>query len=370
MKKTLAKYLVFSSAVLLILSSCKKSDKLVTSDGGKPGALTASATTLVLDKTKLNDPSAAITFTFTSPQYTFADAVTNTIQIDPVGDNWANPSSTTLGLKETSHSFSTVDLNALLLKLKLTGGVSSKVQVRVQHSLSAQSAPIYSNVVTVDVTPFNLAAFLYTVGAFQGWDINHQDSLLSATSNGIYTGIINFTTGNNQFLVVPGKGSYDNKYATDDAQNSTSSHVKVNGANNFYAPATAGYYTVTLNLNLNTISFTPANYYSVIGSVTPGGNFSTDADLKFVNSVDQDWEAVIPMTNGTFPGSFKVRQNHDWTWSWGIPKTGADGVTLADSNDDNVPIAAAGNYKVTFSIVPTTVGDSPSATAKYTVTKQ
>ncbi|MDB5087370.1 MAG: hypothetical protein JWR09_1364 [Mucilaginibacter sp.] len=371
MKKVLTKFLALSSIGLLMLSACKKDGSLVTTNGGKPGALSASATTLVLDKTKLTDTSKVMTFTFTQPDFGYNAAVTNTLQIDAVGDNWAKPASATIGIKKGVQGYSTADFNTLLLKLNLVGGVTSQVQVRVQHSLGAGSTPIYSNVLSLTVTPFNLTSFLYTVGSFQGWTQNNMDSLISATSNGIYTGVINFTAGNRDFLVVPVRGSYDNKYATNDPVNTTSSTVTVGAPNNFFAPATPGFYIVTLNVNTKTISFAPATeYYSIIGSITPGGDFSTDVDLKYVNNGDatETWEGTF-----TFPaGTFKFRRSHDWTYSWGIPKAGTDGAgianTLNDSSNDNIPLDA-GKYKITFTLPPG-IGNKPSITATYTLVKQ
>ena len=371
MKTVLTKFLAFSSVALLVLASCKKNDPIVKTNGGTSGALTSNASILVLDKTKLNDTTKVVSFSFTKPAYGFSAAVTNTLQIDPAGDNWAKPTSVTLGTKVLSQAYSTADFNALLLKLNLPAGVASQVQVRVEHSIGVGATPIYSNVVDLTVTPFNLTSFLYVPGAYEGW-ANYkgtgglQDSLVSVTGNGIYVGVINFTAGNNQFLIVPVKGDWSHKYATNDAQGSTSSTVAYDGPNNYYAPTTPGQYLITFNTNNNTISFALVNYYSVIGSAPPGGDWATDTDLKYVSG-DQAWEAVVPMT----VGEFKVRQNHDWGNSWGIPKPGSagDGVagTLNNTSNNNIPIAVAGNHKVTFSIPFTTAGNAPPVTATYTV---
>jgi len=344
MKTIFNKIFAFSGAALLLLSACKKDGTLVTSNGGKPGTLSASATTLVLDKTKLTDPSTAISFSFTSPDYGYSAAVNNTLQIDKVGDNWANPTSVVVPTKKLSQGYSTADFNAMLLKLSLQGGVAAQVNVRVKHTIGAGVEPVYSNVLTLNVTPFNLTSYLYVVGAFQGWNASAPDSLLSATSNGIYTGIINFTAGNNQFLILPKKGTYDNKYATNDAQNTVSTTVAVGAPNNFYAPTTAGNYSVTININANTIAIaTPARYYSIIGDAAMG--WGTDVDMKHVNDGGDLWTISVPLVS---TGSFKVRKNHDWTTSYGIPKTGADGATLSSSDDDNIPVPTSGTYKFTF----------------------
>lgn len=362
MKTILTKFLVLSGVTLLMLSSCKKDGVLVTSNGGKSGALTASATTLVLNKAALTDPTMVMTFNFTAPTYGFSAAVTNTLQIDAAGDNWVHPMSVTLGTNVLTQGYSTADFNALLLKLGLVGGTTSQVNVRIASTISSTITPNYSNVVTLTVTPFNLKSWLYITGAFSNW-VNPgaaEDSLLSATSNGIYVGIINFTAGNNQFLILPAK-NWNNKYATS-GSSVPSTTVTYNASNNLYAPATAGQYIVTFNLNTGTISFALANYYSLIGSAPPGSAWSTDSDMKYINNGTSTWTATVAM----IVGQFKIRQNHDWTYSWGDISP-ADGVDATDSSGGNINITTAKNYTVTFSIPLTAVGTSPSTTATYSV---
>ena len=374
MKTALTKFLALSSMALLMLASCKKNDPMIKTNGGTAGALTANSTNLVLDKSKLTDTSTIIHFTFTKPVFGYSAAVVNTLEIDPAGDNWAKPTSVTLGTNVLSQGYSTAVFNALLLKLNLPAGVASQVQVRVVHNIGPGAKPIYSNVLNMTVTPFNLTSFLYLAGAFEGW-ANYkgtggaQDSIVSVTGNGVYVGVVNFTAGNNQFLVLPVKGDWSHKYATNDPQNTTSSTVAYDAPNNYYAPAAPGLYLITFNTNTNTISFDLVNHYSLIGSAPPGNDWNTDSDMKYVSG-DQAWEVVVPMA----VGEFKVRQNHDWGNSWGIPKPGTagDGIaaTLNNTSNTNVQITAAGNYKVTFSIPFSVVGSSPSVTATYTSVKQ
>src|SRR5258708_13218643 len=93
MKKTITKFLALGSVALLMLSACKKDGAVVTSNGGKPGTLNASVTTLVLDKTKLTDPTMVVNFDFTAANYGFSAAVTNTLQIYSAAHNLSNPPS-------------------------------------------------------------------------------------------------------------------------------------------------------------------------------------------------------------------------------------------------------------------------------------
>ncbi|MDB5024900.1 MAG: hypothetical protein JWP78_2655 [Mucilaginibacter sp.] len=369
MKTALTKFLAFGSIALLMLASCKKNDPIVKTNGGTAGALTANTTTPVLDKTKLADTTKIVTFTFTKPAYGYSAAVTNTLQIDSAGDNWKKPMSVTLGTKTLSQSYSTVDFNALLLKLNLTAGKPAQVQVRVEHSLGAGAAPVYSNVLSLTVTPFNLTSFVYVAGAYEGWANPgpQEDSLVSVTGNGIYVGVINFTAGNNQFLVLPAK-NWNHKYATIDAQGTTSSTVSYDGPNNFYAPTAAGQYIVTFNINTNTISFALANTYSIIGDGAQGWNAGNDVAMKYINDGTSTWTVTTPLVS---TGSIKIRQNDDWTYSWGIPKPGSagDGVAgeLNNTSNTNIPVASNATYSVSFSIPLTAIGTTPSVTAFYTI---
>ncbi|MFI5140099.1 MAG: SusE domain-containing protein [Sphingobacteriales bacterium] len=364
MKKFLTKFLALSSVALLMLSACKKDGTLVTSNGGKAGTLAASTTTPVLDHTKLGDTTAVVRFTFTKADYGYSAAITNTLQIDAASDNWANPTTAVLPVGTFSQGYSTAVFNNLVLKLNLPAGTASQVVVRIAHSLSANVKPVYSNVIALTVTPFNLTSWIYITGAFSGWQNPgpNEDSLISVTGNGIYTGIINFNAtggGANQFLLLPAK-KWDHKYATSD-NTTPSSTITYDASNNLNAPAANGQYIVTANLKTNTISFAAADYYSIIGSATPGGNWSTDMFLKFVNDGNNNWVGTFSL----LAGQFKFRQDGQWSNSWGDVSP-ADGINATDSNGGNIN-ATAGTHTVTFNMAPSAVGSAAVKTTTYSL---
>ena len=374
MKKFIIGFITFGSIGLLMLSSCKKNDKIVTDTGSTSSSLTASVNTLVLDKTRVNDTTAAIIFTFTSPKYTYkAGGTTNSLQVDLPGDNWKNAA--TYQLTGTSaEGFSTLTFDKLLLNLKLAAGVAATVNVRVANNLSSETA-LYSNVVTLNVTPFNLTSFIYIVGQFNGYSTSAPDSLISETSNGIYTGIIHFPPGENQFLILPQK-NFNNKYATTLTPAVTADSITyateyvTGGGNNLVAPSDSGTYHITLNTITNMITIARTNSYSAIGNSTPpiGNGFTFDNEMKYVNG-DQQWELTIGMVS---TGGFKIRQNNDWTWSWGTLAT-PDGKTLTDASGGNIPVNAVGTYKITFTYpeAPYSIANTPpNATAPYTLVQQ
>lgn len=385
MKSLLNKVLVVSGLALLALSSCKKDDVKITATSGTPGLLSASATTLVLNSAKLADPATVQTFTFVQANFGYNAAVTNELQIDVPSDNFANPPyKLALGANVFTAAFNTADFNALLLKTGLKGNVAGQVNVRMKSTISGGTTTVYSNVLALNVTPFNLTSWVYVVGNFNGYSTTAPDSLISPTSNGIYTGIINFTAAGSRFLVLPAK-NFNNKYATvtnpptgtDLSLTYATEYVSSSG-NDLYAPTTPGYYLITLNTNTNSITVALTNTYSAIGATSADASgYSIDVPLtKYVNDGATGWTGTV----GLKVGDFKIRQNNDWSFSWGIPKAGTegDGVanTLNDTSNTNIPVTVAGNYTVSFNITPFAFGASassstpPTKTATYKLVKQ
>ncbi len=381
MRNSITKTLVLGGLALLGLASCNKDGALVTINGSTTvaGTLTASTTTPVLTKATLT--ATSVTFTATSPNYGYSASVTNTLQLDVHSDAFAKvKKEVVLPVGTLSQSYNVLDFNNILLAMGLPTGTSAQVDVRIKSSLSATAGIVYSNVVTLTVTPFALISYMYVPGAYEGWNNPGplEDSLVSVTGNGVYVGIIKFTAGNNQFLVTPAK-NWNNKYATNDAAStagpSSNYTVTYNGNNNFYAPTTAGYYVVTLNTNNNTMSIQPADFYSIIGDAAQG--WSTDVAMKFINDGNNNWISQNSTGGTAIPlvstGQFKIREDNDWTYSWGIPKAaGADGFgvpnTLNDNNNNNIPVASNGNYVVTFNMPVSVHGASPTAPPSTTTT--
>ena len=371
MKTVLTRFLAIGSVPLLLLASCKKNDPIVKTNGGSAGTLSANTSTPVLDKTKLSDTTKVINFTFTKSTYEFSAAATNTLQIDAASDNWAHPTSVTLANGVSAQGYSTNDFNSMLLKLNLPAGTPAQIQARIQYSLGGASKPIYSNVLSLTATPFNLTSWLWITGQFSGWanqkTPSAEDSLVSVTGNGVYTGVINFPAGQNQFLILPVKGDWSHKYATNDPQGSTSATVTYDASNNLYAPSAGGQTIVTFNLNTGTITFAPANFYSLIGDGAV--DWSTDIPMKYLNDGTSTWTATTTLKSS---GSIKVRQNDDWTYSWGVPKAGSagDGIanTLNDTSNNNISVPSTGTHTVTFTIPLSVQGSgSPPVTATYTL---
>lgn len=348
MKKILTTILALGSMALLMLPSCKKDGALATSNGGKAGTLSASTTSLVLDKTKLYDPSTIISFNFTAADYGYSAAVTNTLQVDVASDNWAKPVTSIVAANTLSAGYSTADFNALLLKLGLPAGTASPVLIRIAHSISANIAPVYSNVVSVNATPFNLTSYLWVPGAYQGWTPSSAGQLVSPTSNNIYTGIINFTGTDLTFKITSAADWNHTNYGV----GATAGTISSSGGN-LTAPADGGL-LVGVNLTTNTITFTPQ--WSIIGDATPGG-WSTDTNMLF-DAVHNTWYVTAKLVSNGTSNAIKFRFNNAWTVNLG----GSGGTLTSGGANIVVPVTAAGgdNYLITLDPVANT----------YTLVKQ
>jgi starch-binding outer membrane protein SusE/F len=343
MMKTLMNRILLLSIASLMLGSCKKDETKITASDGKGAALTASASTLVL--TKANAADKAITFTATAPDYGYAAAVTSTLQFAVKGTNFANPKQVILDANVLSKSFTVIELNALLLGLNLAPGSASEVEVRTRSEISSKIAPVYSNATSIIVTPYALISYLYVPGAYQGWTPATADSLLSATSNGIYEGVINFTPGNLGFKIVTKKSWGQPEYGTGASAGSIAA-----GGGDLTAP-NAGSLKLIANLNDNTLQFVPFSW-GLIGNAPVGSDWGgTAADPhKDIAMKYDNGKLLWTVTADMLVGEFKFRLNNDWGTNFG--DNGNNG-TL-EAGGANIPIAEAGTYKFELNLTDNT----------------
>lgn len=333
MKSIFLKSMAFS-LIALSLWSCKKDETKAVATSGTGGALQTSATSVVLDKSKLT--STVVTFTLTDANFGYQAAVSNTLQLAVKGSNFAAPKEAILDAKATTKAYNGLDFNNLLLALGIPTTANTDVEVRIKSSISTSTAPVYSNVVTISAKPFPLTAWIYVPGNYQGWNPSTADSLISATGNGVYTGIIAFD--GDKFKITPAK-KWDIAYG--DAGNG-----KISTTGGDINSISKGAKQLVVDLNANTFTLTPL-VWSIIGNAVPGSNWSVDTDMKFINDGKNSWTITTPLT----AGELKFRLNHDW------------GTSIGDGAG-NVVIASAGTYKLTLIL------NADGKTGSFTSVKQ
>ncbi len=344
------KILILSSAMgiglMLLLASCKKTGPKATLTSGTGGSVTASVSTLVLDISKVNASDTSISFALVDPNFGFSAATSDVLQFDSVGDNWAHPQSVSVNAGEKTVAFSTYDFNTLVLKLGFAADSVSKIQVRLQSTVSDET--VYTDPIMLTVTPFSAASSVYVPGAYQGWNPASADSLVSPSSNGIYTGVINFTGSDLTFKITPAK-NWNSAYGA----GSTAGTVSLSGGN-LTAPSD-GTFLLTLNTNLLTLTYTTE--WSVIGDATAGG-WSTDAAMN-LDAATGNWYTTITLTS---TGTQAIKFRYLESWDTNLGEGASAGVLASGGANIAIPATAAGGDTYYIVMNPTTL--------TYTLTKQ
>ncbi|TCD10691.1 SusF/SusE family outer membrane protein [Pedobacter frigidisoli] len=319
--------------ITLSLWSCKKDETQIVSNVSPTGTLTASATALSLVQS--NGAKPALTFTYPLSTSTgYVVPVATSLQFDLKGNNFITAKE--FVVSSASYSPTVNDFNTMLLALGAKIGTSAQVEVRLKSGAAA-NAMTYSNVVTLTATPYLASAWIYVPGNYQGWNPATADSLVSLTSNGIYTGIIKFD--GSPFKITPAK-KWDVAYG--DAGAGT---ISTSGGD--ISSMSAEFKLLTVDLNKKTYTIAKADYWSIIGNAVPGSNWAVDTDMKFINDGKGSWSITTPLT----AGELKFRLNHDWATSIG-------------EGSGNIVISTAGTYKLTLTV------NTDGKTGTYTAVKQ
>lgn len=333
--KNIIKFLFAAIAIMMVWSCEKDEDQAVLSLKSEP-TLKASTNTLALTSATANNN--AITFTITPAEYTPEVEITNVLQFAVAGTSFATVKEAGLSKGILSKSYTVLEINALMLSLGLPTGVTSNVDVRLKATVG-KGTPVYSVVQKISVNPYALISYIYAPGKYQGWDPGTANTLVSSNSNGIYVGYIKFlsTVDNGLAFKITPQKNWDNSYGTNSQFSSAINTIPIlyNAGGDIVGPG-LGYYQATADTNANTLKMIPYQM-SLIGSATPGGDWSTDIDMVWDNT-QLKWTATATF----LAGEFKFRLNHDWSQTnWG----GSGG--NASTSGGNLAISA-GQHTVTF----------------------
>jgi hypothetical protein len=326
------KYMLFFSAALLMFSGCEERvfDPVVNPNGGLVLTNPEPGSNFVLMEDQASEVFA--NFTWTAADFGFDAAVTYTLEIDKAAGDFTGP--LTLGITNTlGISDITVEkVNTVLLSNDFPAGVASEVQVRVVATVSSNVAPIISDVVKINVTPYDVVIDyprLQVPGSYQGWAPEDSTTVIySLRSDGIYEGFL-WISGENQMYKFTDGPSWDTNWG-DDNNDGT---LEPNGAD--IPLVEEGYYRFNVNINELTHSSVKTDW-GLIGDATPGG-WDSDQDMAY----DPD-KGTWSITLDLVAGNIKFRANDDWAVNFG--DNGPNFILEYDG--ENIVIAEAGNYTV------------------------
>lgn len=266
------------------------------------------------------------------------------------GTSFASPTST--AVTGYSKTFSQLDLNKIVLAYGVAAGSSGTVDFRIKASNESGSTE-YSNVVTVTVTTYVAYNSIGLIGdATAGlWD-KDTDMYRADPINkpGDWTVTVYLTGG--KAAKFRADDAWDNNWGATDFPTGTGT----SGGPNIPV-ANSGYYKVDFNAGTGAYTFTAltipvVSKISVIGSSTPGGNWTTDLELTQSLTNTNVWTGTVALT----AGELKFRANDTWPgnpngYNWGTSYASPTGLSgWATQSGGNIPIANAGNYFVYINI--------------------
>ncbi|MER3463276.1 MAG: hypothetical protein C4329_01435 [Chitinophagaceae bacterium] len=336
--KQLLNKLTIVGAVLLVLSSCKKTEDMTVIQPGASLNLASSTNTVTL--TKANAANTGITFSFNTPNFGYPAAITYTLQFAKPNTNFATPYNYTFNTSKNTQDMTVQDLNIAALNTGIDTAAPNPVQVRLKADVGSGQTPVYSNVITLTVKAYSLNSFLSVPGDYQGWDPASAPRLISINSTGKYEGYVNLTASGYQGFKLTDAPCWCAGIFGDDGTNTG----KLASPGNDIMFTTPGYYFITADLTTNPAVKTytkTRTTWSIIGDGAAG--WGTDIPMTY-DAVNKVWKATTTLNTS---GQIKFRANNDWTINYGL---GAAPGQLQFNSSNNIPVTLGGTRTVTLNL--------------------
>jgi hypothetical protein len=320
---------------LVAFASCDKVDDLPVYGAGNAPVLTASATSIAPLAADSNN--TVLTLNWTYPNHaTDTQYIKYVVEIDSATKNFANPYRRTI-TDSMSTGFIAKDLNSFLLGRGYSFNVPVSMELRVISSYANNNERLISNVLAISMTPYKVppkvplptTGKLFIVGGatMGGWTnpVPTPTQELARLDETTWGGVFEFT-GGGQYLLLPENGQWG-KYSV---ANNTLPGLESGGdfgqelADNFPAPAAAGWYKVIVDFQTGKFKVTP--YTSVlptnlflVGDATPGGwNNPVPVPAQQMTRLNSSqWRITL-----NFTGSGKyllLPVNGSWSTKYAVP---------------------------------------------------
>ena len=279
---------------------------------------------VTLSESTLSNP--AISLTWDPAQYSTPTSVTYTIQLAPSGSDFSNAQD----LTSTTNRNVTITMGELNLPALTAGAipfVPTPLDFRIKATV-AGGTPLYSNIITYDVTAFGCLG-QFAVGAgipASGWNWNSPTSFIC--DNNVLTSKVGLINDTFRFFTTEGDWSSGRNFPYYVGQGYKIVSVLENaldGDQNFRFTGTPGTYRIKIDENNKTIGVAnstvtsglePTSYW-LVGAATPGGwswSGSNETELPVVSN--GIFEVPVTLINNE---SFRIWFGNDGTDSWGLP---------------------------------------------------
>ncbi|MEO8859789.1 MAG: SusE domain-containing protein [Ginsengibacter sp.] len=355
--KNIFKLLLLLIGIMVVCSSCKKTDHLPFYNNGTPSVLSSSVS--VIAPVVADSNKAALTLSWTSPKYATDSANQKfIIEIDSSGRNFSKEKTIVVNVA-LSKTIIAKDLNAILLGFGFAYNKAYDIDVRVTSSYANNNEQYQSNVLKLKATPYVTppkvvppsSDSLFIVGAATagGWGnpVPLPAQQFTRVDSVTYEGTF-FLNGGQQYLFLPVNGSWAHKYNIADGSVPGISVGGVFGLDlgnsNIPGPANTGMYDIKVDFQRGTFTVTSTGYYALM--YVPGDYQAwTPATAPTLGSPKNDgnYEGYVNIPSGN-SYQFKLNTTPDWSNSFG---DGGNG-TLSSSGG-NITVPGAGYYHIVAS---------------------
>ena len=187
------KLFIFLAALGLVVISCKRdiTEPVISSNPTQPTAAALSFT----GSFAMSSADSLMTFSWSAANFGFQSSTTYTVQLSSTND-FSKIVATLFTTQNLTGTAKVGDINTLLLSWGDVIGTAATVYYRVTSSVSTNVAPIYSNVQTKSLTPYDAVINYPTIfvpGSYQtpAWTPGATNgTLYSYGFNSQYTSII------------------------------------------------------------------------------------------------------------------------------------------------------------------------------------
>jgi hypothetical protein len=268
--------------LLLAATACEKEGDKIFLSGYEPTQLSASQNDVILSAE--NSEDQVLNLSWSSDQLALSNESMGVSSNVPGITIEASASSefvtaTEIQPSKSSFIFTGARLNTLAKNAGLTPDVSSPLNFRIKSLLGNNMEPVYSNEVSVDVTPFEIdMSRLFILNADQDDTLS---VIYSPESNGEYSGFVT-ATGWMNFYFQEGDGTIWGNNGVSEVTFELSKDAETMW--NCWFPANGGHYYVTMSANEMAWTATWLPKISVGGAV--------DDSLSFYKSYEL-WAGVI-----------------------------------------------------------------------------
>lgn len=332
MKVMMKKYFIFSLFAMLLVSACTEKELDPVLRVGNAPVLTspASGTDFVLEEANAGDKLTS--FTWSIADFGFQAGVSYTLEMDKANNDFANPVTLGTVVVPIIDNMTVGKMNGIMLAQGFPDGVPTSVELRIKAVVHAETAPVYSDVVTVSITPFKQIIIypkLHVPGSYQAWAPENETTVVySVRSDNKYEGFLYFPDPNTAYKFTDGPS-----WATN--WGDTGADGTLDLAGDDITVVDAGMYRLSADLNSLTHAAVKTEW-GLIGDATPTG-WDSDTNLIY-----DDATGTLKLTVDLVVGKIKFRANDDWDINFGDN----DGNGSLEYGGTDIDIAEAGNYTI------------------------